>query len=77
VRAVLVAALLSGLVVVAWVILIVTTPSDPQIGLAYVFTTLYAVLAFGHDLGNRRRDRSPSPSQVVTGTYAVTTVPPA
>jgi hypothetical protein len=45
VRAVLVAALLSGLVVVAWVILIVTTPSDPQIGLAYVFTTLYAVLA--------------------------------
>jgi hypothetical protein len=30
---------------VAWVILIVTTPSDPQIGLAYVFTTLYAVLA--------------------------------
>jgi hypothetical protein len=45
VRAVLVAALLSGLVVVAWLILIVTTPSDPQIGLAYVFTTLYAVLA--------------------------------
>ena len=44
-RAVLVAALLSALVVVAWVILIVTTPSDPQIGLAYVFTTLYAVLA--------------------------------
>jgi hypothetical protein len=45
VRAVLVAALLSGLAVVAWVILIVTTPSDPQIGLAYIFTTLYAVLA--------------------------------
>jgi hypothetical protein len=45
VRAVLIAALLSGLVVVAWVILIATTPSDPQIGLAYVFTTLYAVLA--------------------------------
>jgi hypothetical protein len=40
-----VAAVLSVLVVVAWVVLIVTTPSDPQIGVEYLFTTLYALLA--------------------------------
>jgi hypothetical protein len=39
------AAVLSGLVVVAWVVLIATTPSDPQIGVEYMFTTLYALLA--------------------------------
>jgi hypothetical protein len=36
---------LSVLVVVAWALLIVTTPSDPQIGIEYMFTTLYAILA--------------------------------
>jgi heme/copper-type cytochrome/quinol oxidase subunit 2 len=41
----LVAILLSGVVAVAWAILIKTTPSDPQIGVEYLFTTLYAILA--------------------------------
>jgi hypothetical protein len=41
----LVATLLSGVVAVAWAILITTTPSDPQIGVEYLFTTLYAILA--------------------------------
>jgi hypothetical protein len=38
-------ALLSVLVVLAWGIDVLTQPSDPQIGLTYVFSTLYAVLA--------------------------------
>jgi hypothetical protein len=33
------------LVAVAWALLIVTTPSDPQIGVEYLFTTLYALIA--------------------------------
>jgi heme/copper-type cytochrome/quinol oxidase subunit 2 len=41
----LVAILLSGFVAVAWAVLIMTTPSDPQIGVEYVFTTLYAIVA--------------------------------
>lgn len=40
-----VAVVLSGLVVIAWAVLIRTTPSDPQIGIEYVFTTVYALLA--------------------------------
>jgi hypothetical protein len=40
-----VAIALSVLVVVAWAVLIATTPSDPQIGVEYMFTTLYAILA--------------------------------
>jgi hypothetical protein len=30
--------------VIAWTILILTTPSDPQVGLEYIFATLYATL---------------------------------
>jgi hypothetical protein len=41
----LVAILLSVVVVVGWAILIKTTPSDPQIGVDYLFTTLYAFFA--------------------------------
>jgi hypothetical protein len=39
------AALLTGLVVIAWAVWIVTTPEDPQIGVEYVFKTLYAIVA--------------------------------
>ncbi len=39
------AVLLTVLVVGAWAIDVVTQPSDPQIGLTYVFSPLYAVLA--------------------------------
>jgi hypothetical protein len=59
-----VAVALSVLVVVAWGVLIVTTPSDPQIGVAYLFTTLYALVAlitiwtlFGFAARRRRRRR--------------------
>ena len=57
------ASFLSALVVLAWAILIATTPSDPQMGVDYVFTTLYAVLALvviwvlASSLAIRRRRR--------------------
>ena len=60
-----VAIVLSVLVAVAWALLIVTTPSDPQIGVEYIFTTLYAILAliviwaiFGFTAVRRRRRHS-------------------
>jgi hypothetical protein len=51
-------------VVIAWAVLIAATPSDPQIGVEYMFLTLYAILAliviwavFGFNATRRRRAR--------------------
>jgi hypothetical protein len=49
-------------VVIAWGVLVATAPSDPQIGVEYMFLTLYAILAliviwavFGFTAVQRRR----------------------
>lgn len=39
------AAVLTGLVVIAWAVWIATTPDDPQIGVEYIFKTFYATVA--------------------------------